>query len=52
MGMEVGMEVGGGLRMWGTHVYLWSIHIDVWQKQSKYYNYSPIKINKLIYKYM
>ena len=25
---------GGGSRMKGTHVYLWKIHIDVWQKPS------------------
>ena len=28
-----------------THVYLWSIHVDVWQKSSKYCNYPPTKIN-------
>ena len=31
------MEGGGrGFRMEGTHVYLWPIHIDVWQKLSEY----------------
>ena len=25
-------KVGGGSG-WGTHVYLWWIHIDVWQNQ-------------------
>ena len=29
--------VGGGRRMeglgWGTHVYLWWIHFDIWQNQ-------------------
>ena len=35
---------GGGKQ--GTHVYLWPIHVDVWQKKkSQYYNYSSIKIN-------
>ena len=29
--------------MWGTRVYLWSIHGDVWQKH--YCNYPPIKTN-------
>ena len=24
-------EVGGGFRMGGSHVYLWLIHVDVWQ---------------------
>ena len=32
--------------MEGTHVYLWLIHIKVWQKPSQYGNYPPIKINK------
>ena len=27
---------GGGLKMEETHVYLWPIHIDVWQKPSQY----------------
>ena len=37
-------EEGSG---WGTHVYPWPIHADVWQKPSQYCNYPPIKINKL-----
>ena len=28
---RVEKEVGGGLRMGGTHVYLWPIHVDMWQ---------------------
>ena len=28
-------QVGGGPG-WGTHVYLWLIHIDLWQKPSQY----------------
>ena len=27
-----GREEGGGLG-WGTRVYLWQIHVDVWQNQ-------------------
>ena len=27
-----------------TNVYLWPIHVDVWQKPSQYCNYSPFKI--------
>jgi len=27
-----GKVVGGGSG-WGTHVYLWPIHVDVWQNQ-------------------
>ena len=29
-------EVRGGLRMGGTHVYQWLIHVDVWQKSPQY----------------
>ena len=28
-----GREVGGGGSGWGTCVYLWQIHVDVWQNQ-------------------
>ena len=30
-------EVGGGVRMEGTRVYLWPIHVDVWQNSSQIY---------------
>ena len=32
-------EEGSG---WGTHVYLWQIHFDIWQNQ-----YNIVKLNKL-----
>ena len=32
-----------------AYVYLWLIHVDVWQKPSQYCNYLPIK-NKYIHK--
>ena len=32
-------EVGSG---WGTHVYLWQIHFDIWQNQ-----YNIVKLNKI-----
>ena len=35
--------------MEGTHVYLWLIHIDVWQKPPQYCNYLPIKQISNIY---
>ena len=41
---SVQREVGGCSGRWGTHVYLWLIHVDVWQKPSQYCSYSPIKI--------
>jgi len=35
-------EEGSG---WGTHVYLWQIHFDIWQNQ-----YNIVKLNKIILK--
>ena len=35
----------GQFRMDMTHVYLWLVHIDIWQKPSQYCNYPSIKIN-------
>ena len=32
-------EKGSG---WGTHVYLWQIHFDMWQNQ-----YNIVKLNKI-----
>ena len=32
-------EEGSG---WGTHVYLWQIHFDIWQNQ-----YNIVKLNKI-----
>ena len=37
---EDGREVGGGSG-WGTHVYPWQIHVDVWQNQ-----YNIVKLKK------
>ena len=38
--------VWGGMREegsgWGTHVYLWQIHFDIWQNQ-----YNIVKLNKI-----
>ena len=31
-----GEEGGRGVQDEGTYVYLWPIHVDVWQKSSKY----------------
>ena len=32
---EMGREMGGGPRREGTYVYLWLIHLDVWQKPTQ-----------------
>ena len=45
-GEGVGRRVHNG----GTHVQLWLIHVNVWQKPPQYYDYPPIKINGLILK--
>ena len=37
-------EEGSG---WGTHVYLWRIHFDIWQNQ-----YNIVKLNKIKFKKM
>jgi len=37
----MGREEGGGSG-WGTHVYLWQIHFDIWQNQ-----YNIVKLNKI-----
>ena len=44
---RVGGTLGvGWLRMDSTRVYLWLIHVAVWQKPSQCCNYPPVKINK------
>ena len=40
----MGREEGGG-PVWGTHVYLWQIHFDIWQNQ-----YNIVKLNKIKFK--
>jgi len=35
----MGREESSG---WGTHVYLWQIHFDIWQNQ-----YNIVKLNKI-----
>ena len=44
LGGGVGRAMGGGFRIEGTHVYLWPIHADVWQRPSQYCNYPPDEI--------
>ena len=42
--------VWGGMREegsgWGTHVYLWQIHFDIWQNQYNIVKLNKIKLNK------
>ena len=30
-------EVGGRRKREGTYIYLWLIHVDIWQKPTQYY---------------
>ena len=40
----MGREEGSG---WGTHVYLWRIHFDIWQNQYNYVKFkNKIKLKK------
>ena len=41
-----GVRDGRGFKREGTYVCLWSIHVDRWQKPSKYYSYLLIEIRK------
>ena len=36
----MGLEVGGSFKRKGTYVYLWLIHVVIWQKQT--HNYKAI----------
>ena len=48
---SIGREEGSG---WGTHVYLWWIHVDIWQNQYnivKLKNKIKLKKNTLAEKY-
>ena len=37
---------GRGVQDGGTHVYLWLIHVDVWQKSSQYCKVIILQLNK------
>ena len=39
------MEVGSG---WGTHVYLWRIHFDIWQNQYNSVKFKNKKREKFV----
>ena len=46
LGRPRGMVWGGRREEssgWGTHVYLWQIHFDIWQNQ-----YNILKLNKIL----
>ena len=37
---------GGGNEREGTDVYLWLIHVDVWQRPAQYYKAVFLQLNK------
>ena len=42
----MGWEVGGRFRREGIDVYLWSIHVDVWQKSRQYCKLIILQLKK------
>ena len=40
----MGREAGGGRPGWVTHVQLWLIHVNVWQKPPQYCNVISLKL--------
>ena len=52
LGRHRGM-VRGGRRVegsgWGTHVYLWRIHVDIWQNQYNIVQLKNKKKNKMLW---
>ena len=36
LGVGMGKEVGGRFKREGTHVYLWLIHVEIWQEPIQY----------------
>ena len=42
--------MGGRFKREGTYVYLWLVHVDVWQKPIQYYKavVVQLKINKIL----
>ena len=44
-----GVEVGGRLKREGTYVYLWLIHVDVWQKPTQHSKAIILKLKIYIF---
>ena len=41
-----GKEVGGSFKREGMYVYLWLIHVDIWQKPMQYCQAIILQLNK------
>ena len=49
MGGGCGVQgVGGVFREEGTYVYLWLIHVDVWQRPTQYCKVIILQLKKMI----
>jgi len=48
----MGWEVGGRFKREGTYVYLWLIHVDIWQKPYCKATILQLKIKLNIYRIM
>ena len=47
----MGWEVGGRFKREETYVYLWLIHVDVWQKPTKFYKAIILQLKQINVKY-
>ena len=43
-------EVGEGFKTEGTYVYLWLIHVDLWQKQTQYCKAIILQLKNFFFK--
>ena len=41
------MEVGGRFKREGTYVYLWLVHVNVWQKPTKFFKAIILQLKKI-----
>ena len=44
----MGWQVGGRFKREGTYVYLWLIHVDIWQKPMQYCKAIILQLKKKI----
>ena len=44
----MGWEVGGRFKREGTYVYIWLIHVGMWQKQTQYCKAIILQLNMKI----
>ena len=44
----MGWEFGGNFKLGGTYVFLWLIHVDIWQKPTQYFKAQNFKPKKTV----